>query len=42
MQKMKYPGASGNQAVFPPGFFQGGQFLALKLWRFGVRRFEKP
>ena len=42
MQKMKDPGAPGNQAVLPPGLLQGGQFLALKLWRFGARRSERP
>ena len=40
-KKKKSHGASGNQAVFEPGFSQGGKFLALRLWRFGVRRFEK-
>lgn len=34
--------SSRNQAVLPPGLLQGGQFFALKLWRFGARRFERP
>lgn len=39
--KNEMPQCFREPAVFTPGLSQWGQFLALRLWSFGERRFEK-
>lgn len=41
-KRKKTPQCFKEPTVFTPGFSQRRQFLALRLWRFGERRFEKP